>query len=808
MQLRPYQRECLAAIEAQPPGAYLCQMATGLGKTVTFANIPRRGERMLILSHREELVEQPRKYFTCSYGVERAASRSAGEEVVSASVQTLVRRLDRFAPDEFGLVVVDECFPGTVKVDGKPLNSIKNGDIIASWNSQTGQIEYKPVTHVFKRKPSEMCVVILENGQFIPCTPNHPFYVEGVGYVPAIKLQEGFCVKRICVHNLRKANRSGCIYEKPMENKNGFFQENRKNLLLTGLLKRIFQTRIERNNGENQQKVCQRKNEAKKSDEKPGSKKENVGKAEGNRSLSENSVWKRSRAYSSAAEYADCVEGSESVCGVRNPHKIRGKIRNAISELLQGRHSDSWGNVSYRNRRRKSPLYRKKRAGQKEGVLFEHIRVARVEVREQTSDRTFGGLCPDGFVYNLEISGNHNYFADGILVHNCHHAAADTYRRIFNHFRPEKLIGFTATPNRGDKVRLNDVFQKIIFQRDLRWGIENGYLCGIQCLRVNIGYDLSAVHTRQGDYAPGELDQAMDGTADAIAEAYQKYAKGATLIFAVSVRHAREIADKIPGAVVVTGETRDRAAIIRAFTDGEIPVLVNCMVFTEGTDIPRVETVMVARPTQSESLYCQMVGRGTRLYPGKEKLVLIDCVGVTGKASLCTAPSLLGIDMSSVPARKADEVQGDLFELPIRAAAASDCPESWVRNVEIVDLWAQEQRYQLHDVNWFKMPDGSLVCSLMDRKAITIPCPDALGSVNGVPMQEMLDRAYTVLTERYADQRHIWDLNAVRRWGRQPASENQLKIIRRRCRGFDADGLTKGQASQILNRLFNGGKSA
>lgn len=808
MQLRPYQQDCIAAIEAQPPGAYLCQMATGLGKTVTFANIPRRGERMLILSHREELVEQPRKYFDCSYGIERASNRSHGEEVVSASVQTLVRRLDRFAPDEFGLVVVDECFPGTVKVDGKPLNSIKNGDIIASWNSQTGQIEYKPVTHVFKRRPSEMCVVILENGQFIPCTPNHPFYVEGVGYVPAIKLQEGLCVKRICVHNLWKANRSGCIYEKPMENKNVFFQENWKNLLLTGLLKRIFQTRIERNNGENQQKVCQRKNEAKKSDEKPGSKKENVGKAEGNRSLSENSVWKRSRAYSSAAEYADRVEGSESVCGVRNPHKIRGKIRNAISELLQGRHSNSWGNVSYRNRRRKSPLYRKKRAGQKEGVLFEHIRVARVEVREQTSDRTFGGLCPDGFVYNLEISGNHNYFADGILVHNCHHAAAGTYRKIFDHFRPEKLIGFTATPNRGDKVRLNDVFQKIIFQRDLRWGIENGYLCGIQCLRVNIGYDLSAVHTRQGDYAPGELDQAMDGTADAIAEAYQKYAKGATLIFAVSVRHAREIADKIPGAVVVTGETRDRAAIIRAFTDGEIPVLVNCMVFTEGTDIPRVETVMVARPTQSESLYCQMVGRGTRLYPGKEKLVLIDCVGVTGKASLCTAPSLLGIDMSSVPARKADEVQGDLFELPIRAAAASDCPESWVRNVEIVDLWAQEQRYQLHDVNWFKMPDGSLVCSLMDRKAITIPCPDALGSVNGVPMQEMLDRAYTVLTERYADQRHIWDLNAVRRWGRQPASENQLKIIRRRCRGFDADGLTKGQASQILNRLFNGGKSA
>lgn len=806
MELRDYQRECISVIETQPPGAYLCQMATGLGKTVTFANIPRHG-RVLLLSHREELVEQPRKYYDCSFGVERAENHSAGEEVVSASVQTLTRRLSRFRPDEFDTIIVDECFPGTIKVDGKPLNSIKNGDIIASWNSQTGQIEYKPVTHVFKRKPSEMCVVILENGQFIPCTPNHPFYVEGVGYVPAIKLQEGFCVKRICVHNLRKANRSGCIYEKPMENKNGFFQENRKNLLLTGLLKRIFQTRIERNNGENQQKVCQRKNEAKKSDEKPGSKKENVGKAEGNRSLSENSVWKRSRAYSSAAEYADCVEGSESVCGVRNPHKIRGKIRNAISELLQGRHSDSWGNVSYRNRRRKSPLYRKKRAGQKEGVLFEHIRVARVEVREQTSDRTFGGLCPDGFVYNLEISGNHNYFADGILVHNCHHSAAKSYRRVLDYFEPRLTLGFTATPNRGDRVRLDDVFSRIIFQRDLRWGIENGYLADIYCLRVNIGYDLSAVRTRMGDYAPGELAEAMDGTADAIAEAYRDYARGATLIFAVNVNQAKEIASRIDGAVVVTGETADRSSIIQAFTDGEIPCIVNCMVFTEGTDIPRVETVIIARPTQSEALYAQMVGRGLRLYPGKERLTLIDCVGVTGKASLCTAPSLLGIDMDSVPRRKADDIQGELFELPVKIAAASDCPESWVRNVEVVQLWAKEQSYQTHNVNWFKMPDGSMVCSLLDRKKITIQCPDALGMVNGVPMQEMLDKAYRLLRDQYGDQRYLWDLETVRRWGKQPATESQLKIIQRRCRGFDTDGLTKGQASQILNRLFNGGKT-
>ena len=501
MELRPYQIECIRTVEEKSPGAYLCQMATGLGKTVTFANLPRHGERMLILSHREELVEQPRKYFDCSYGIERASNRSHGEEVVSASVQSLVRRLDAFRPDDFRMIICDEA----------------------------------------------------------------------------------------------------------------------------------------------------------------------------------------------------------------------------------------------------------------------------------------------------------------------HHAAARTYREIFDYFTPEKLIGFTATPNRGDKVRLDTVFQDIIFQRDLRWGVKNGYLCDIHCRRVDIGFDLSAVHTRRGDYAPGELEEAMDGTADAIAQAYREMAVGATLIFAVSVHQAEEIASRIDGAVVVTGETKDRASIIQAFTAGEIPCIVNCMVFTEGTDIPRVETVIIARPTQSEALYAQMVGRGLRLYPGKERLELIDCVGITGRASLCTAPSLLGIDMDAVPARKLEEIEGMLFELPDKVTAAMDTPESWIKNIHLVDLWAQEQKYQTHDVNWFKMPDGSLVCSLKDRRSIEIPCPDALGMVKlrtgeRMTMQQALDRAYIRLCTEYQDSRQLWDLGAVRRWGRSPATEKQLEIIRKRCKRFDTTGLTKGDASQIMNRLFHGPK--
>lgn len=398
---------------------------------------------------------------------------------------------------------------------------------------------------------------------------------------------------------------------------------------------------------------------------------------------------------------------------------------------------------------------------------------------------------------------------DMIITDECQHSPSRTYRTIYDYFDPRLHLGFSATPARSDHVRLDDIFDKIIFQRDLRWGIENGYLTDIYCLRVNIGYDLSAVRTRMGDYAPGELEEAMEGTADAIAEAYRDYAKGATLIFAVSVHQAQEIAARIPGAVVVTGETKNRASIIQDFTDGKIPCIVNVMVFTEGTDIPRVETVIMARPTQSESLYCQCVGRGLRLYPGKEKLTLIDCVGVTGKKSLCTAPSLLGIDASNIPERKQNELQGDLFELPVKAAAASDCPESWIRNVEIVNLWAKEQSYVTHGVNWFKMPDSSLVLSLPEQKKMVIPCPDSLGMVtlkdgSYIPMQEALDRAYTVLSEHCSAYRYIWDLKQVKKWSWLPATENQIKTINRVYKGFDTSELTKGQASQILNRLFNG----
>lgn len=396
---------------------------------------------------------------------------------------------------------------------------------------------------------------------------------------------------------------------------------------------------------------------------------------------------------------------------------------------------------------------------------------------------------------------------DLIITDEAHHAAATSYRKIYDYFKPRLHLGFTATPNRGDNVRLDDIYQDIIFERDIKWAIQNKYLTDIYCLRVNIGYDISKVARRMGDFAPGELEEAMnqDVLNNAIAEAYKKYAKGQTLIFACSVDHAEAIAEKIPGAVAVTAKTKNRDELIKKFTNREIPVLVNCMIFTEGTDMPLVETVMIARPTSNSSLYTQMVGRGLRLYPGKEKLTLIDLVGTTGRANLCTAPTLIGVDLNGVPASKQDEIQGDLFELPDLIVKKSDCPASWIRNIEIVNLWAKEQEYNTHGVNYFKMPNGDMVVSI-PKKRIRIPAQDELGktTIGGqkMNMQRALDKVFKYLQEEYPQYEYIWNVDQMRKWGKVPASDKQVSMIKRFMKDFDTENLNKMQATQILNRLF------
>lgn len=419
-----------------------------------------------------------------------------------------------------------------------------------------------------------------------------------------------------------------------------------------------------------------------------------------------------------------------------------------------------------------------------------------------------------------------NYDRDAfhtIIVDEAHHAASESYLRILDYFRPNRLLGFTATPNRADGQGLEKVFDEIIFRKDLRWGIENGYLSPIHCKRVNIGYDLRGVTVRMGDYSPKDLDRVVnvEKCNQAIADVVSGIAELPCLIFAVDVEHAKAIAERIPGAVALSAESRDRNEVVEAYKRGEVKVLVNCALFTEGTDLPNTRTVIIARPTKSVGLYTQMVGRGTRLAEGKDHCLLIDCVGVSNMP-LCTAPTLLGLDLDNVAEKYKKEIEGDLLaDIPALVERNSDTPESWINNVRVVNLWAKAQGYVLHDINYQRRPDGTLylrlpVEGIRKGALVSITAPDSLGNVifstsggyaEEMPAQTAYDLALQCLRGKFANCRPLWSLSSAKRWGAAPANEKQVRYIHQLAKRKKVDvsgvmeNLTKLQATSLIERL-------
>lgn len=270
-----------------------------------------------------------------------------------------------------------------------------------------------------------------------------------------------------------------------------------------------------------------------------------------------------------------------------------------------------------------------------------------------------------------------------IIIDEAHHAAAPSYKKILDHFSGAKqILGVTATPKRRDGVRLTDVFDDIIFSRDLRWGIQHSWLSSIRCERVVASYALSGVGMTGGDYNQGDLDQAMD--LQTLAVAARTYLDRChhkdrhTLIYCVSIRVCEILHGIITSLLpeheresiqILTGKTKteERQAVLEGFQQGKIRCIINCMVLTEGTDLPVCDAVINLRPTCNLSLYQQIVGRGTRLYDGKEYCLVIDIVPNDERKirNLCTAPTLFGLEPALLPEAITDRFteDNDLLEL-------------------------------------------------------------------------------------------------------------------------------------------------
>lgn len=236
-----------------------------------------------------------------------------------------------------------------------------------------------------------------------------------------------------------------------------------------------------------------------------------------------------------------------------------------------------------------------------------------------------------------------------IIIDEAHHCVSDSYQRVLQHFPDAKVLGVTATPDRGDMRNLGEYFESLAYEYTLPKAIKSGYLSPIKALTLPLKIDMSGVGVQAGDFKAGDIGTALDPYLHSIADEMAKYCKDRkTVVFLPLVKTSQKFRDILNTkgftAAEVNGESQDRAEILADFDAGKYNVLCNSMLLTEGWDCPSVDCIVVLRPTKVRSLYSQMVGRGTRLHPGKDHLLLLDFLWMTERHELCHPADLICTD--------------------------------------------------------------------------------------------------------------------------------------------------------------------
>jgi superfamily II DNA or RNA helicase len=405
------------------------------------------------------------------------------------------------------------------------------------------------------------------------------------------------------------------------------------------------------------------------------------------------------------------------------------------------------------------------------------------------------------------------------IVDEAHHATAESYYRVMNELGflsddPKKLlVGVTATAYRGDNIALGEVFEKVVFERSILTMIKAGFLCDARGLSVKTETDLSDIRTRAGDFAINELSDVINVPArnKMIAESYLEHgADRRAVAFCCDVEHAQDLSRAFQDAGVhcspVWGDMdrQERSRTLSAYANGDIQVLTNCAVLTEGWDDPATSAVLLARPTKSRVLYTQMVGRGLRTYPGKKDCLVVDYADIAGRHSLCGLASLVGD-----PRVKLKDKETILDALEEFERLEKD-KEEW-RNTRIGEVsheefdllgrsdfvWTQVDSHFRISVNpetslWVRREPGGYMVWLVDRRDLSNKTalsedPLPLGYAQGVAEDYIRINAVKHLVSKDAAWRH------------KPATLKQLETLSRLKIPHDPDNISSGEASNMID---------
>lgn len=399
----------------------------------------------------------------------------------------------------------------------------------------------------------------------------------------------------------------------------------------------------------------------------------------------------------------------------------------------------------------------------------------------------------------------HDYFGT-IIIDEAHHAITDGYRRILNYFEGARVLGVTATPDRGDMRNLGEVFDSLAFEYKLTDAIKEGYLCKIMAQTIPLQLDITSVTMSGGDYAVADLGTALDPYLEQIAAEMARRCKSRkTVVFLPLIKTSQKFRDLLNTygfrAAEVNGQSEDRREVLADFDAGKYNVLCNSMLLTEGWDCPSVDCVVVLRPTKVRSLYSQMVGRGTRLSPGKTDLLLLDFLWMTDKHELCRPADLVCEDRAV--ARQMTETLAesgcpeDIEQAAAQAsedvvaqreeALAKQLEEQRRKKAKLVDPLQYEMSIQAEDLSgyvptfgWEAGPPSDKQTAALEKLGIL---PDAVESAGKAAL--LLDRLHKRQTEGLTTPKQI---RLLERYGFRHVGSWS----------FDA-------ASRMINRIAAGG---
>ena len=406
-----------------------------------------------------------------------------------------------------------------------------------------------------------------------------------------------------------------------------------------------------------------------------------------------------------------------------------------------------------------------------------------------------------------------------VVTDEAHHAAADGYQRIYKHLNIKEggdvlHIGVTATPNRTDKKELYSTFDECVYNKSLLEMINKGWLCDLQCRLIQTDVDITGAR-RGKDYDPDELAALIDtkNCNELIVRAFKKYAnERSAIIFCASVGHARSLAVAFQGAGInaqalfhrLPDAVRD--GVINGYAKEEIQIVTNFNILTEGYDNPRTDCIIIARPTSSNLLYTQMIGRGTRTHPEKSDCLIMDVACISNHKDILALPTLFGLE------KPPDDGEGVAKTVRLRPNTktapepiediGTDVHSKWI------DLFGRSKFAWVKIANGYALGLGIYGTLLLKRDAkdalkydVILDKKKARKTLTERPMSLEWAQGIAEDHAREITEGRSELINKDAEWRQEKPTPKQIQILTKR-RIRIKPGLTKGEASDIISRMF------